>query len=115
MGVISYTLVDGFTRVDRDEAIERLKLAIARADGVILDFGFFGSEALRLTVEMDAASLAVFRDALTEAEIELFPRSAADLAAATRMEPTHPIFALLHVTFLSAEDSAALGSAAHPG
>ncbi len=112
--MISYTFVDGFTRVDRDEAIERLKRAIARADGVILDFAFFGSEALRLTVELDAAGLGTFREALAESEIELFARSAADLDAARQMDPSHPIFALLHVAFLSAEDELALGTPAHP-
>jgi hypothetical protein len=113
--VISYTFVDGFTRVARVEAIERLKRSIARADGVILDFAFFGGEAIRLTVEMDAAALVAFREALSESEIELFPRSAADLDAAQRMEPTHPIFALLHVSFVSAEDERDLAASAPAG
>lgn len=111
--MISYTFVDGFTRVPRDEAIERLKGAIARADGVILDFAFFGSEAIRLTVEMDAASLAVFREALAEGEVELFSRCIADLDAAKKMAPSHPINALLHIAFVSG-DEAEIGHAAHP-
>ena len=112
--MISYTFVDGFTRVARDEAIERLKRAIAGADGVIVDFAFFGGEALRLTVEMDAAGMVVFRNALAEAEIELFGRCAADLAAVERMEPTHPIFALLHVTFLTADGDCKVAASAPP-
>ena len=103
--MISYTFVDGFTRVDRDEAIERLKRAIARADGVIVDFAFFGAEAIRLTVELDAASLLVLREELAQAEIELFTGCVADLDAARKMDPAHPILAMLHVSFLEAEEA----------
>lgn len=112
--MISYTFIDAFTRAPREEAIERLKRAIARADGVILDFAFFGSEAIRMTVEMDAAALATFREALDEGEIELFARCATDLEAARKMDPAHPIFALLHVSFVSAEEEAELGAAHAP-
>jgi hypothetical protein len=111
--VISYAFVDGFTRVARDEAIERLKRAIADADGVIVDFAFFGSEAIRLTVELDAASLLALRRGLMDAEIELFSRCVADLDAAKRMEPSHPIVAMMHVSFLPAESEIAVS--AHPG
>ncbi|MBX3204766.1 MAG: hypothetical protein KF764_06840 [Labilithrix sp.] len=101
--MISYTFVDGFTRVARDEAIERLKRAIADADGVIVDFAFFGGQAIRLTVELDVAALAVLRRALDAAEIELFPGCVADLDAAKNMDAAHPIVAMLHVTFVPAE------------
>ena len=110
-GVISYLFVDGFTRVARDEAIERLKRAIADADGVIIDFAFFGSTAIRLTVELDAASLALLRSALEDAEIELFARCIADLDAAKRMDASHPIVAMLHVAFVAAESEIGVGSA----
>ena len=101
--MISYAFVDGFTRVRRDEAIERLKRAIAEADGVIADFAFFGGQAIRLTVELDAGALAILRRALEDAEVELFTRCLADLASATTMAPSHPIVAMLHVAFVPAE------------
>jgi hypothetical protein len=101
--VISYAFVDGFTRVDRDEAIERLKRAIADADGVIVDFAFFGGEAIRLTVELEAAALDVLRRGLADSEIELFSRCVADLDAARHMDASHPIVAMLHVSFIPAE------------
>ena len=101
--MISYAFVDGFTRVPREEAIERLKRAIAVADGVIVDFAFFGWQAIRLTVELDAASLAVLRRELAGAEVELFSRCLLDLDDAKTMDPSHPIVAMLHVAFVPAE------------
>ncbi|MBX3262490.1 MAG: hypothetical protein KIS78_30370 [Labilithrix sp.] len=108
--VISYAFVDGFTRVARDEAIERLKRAIAEADGVIVDFAFFGAQAIRLTVELDAASLAVLRRAFAEAEIELFSRCVADLDAAKGMDAGHPIVAMLHVAFVPEDADVAVSA-----
>jgi hypothetical protein len=101
--MISYAFVDGFTRVARDEAIERLKQAIATADGVIVDFAFFGQEAIRLTVELDAGALATLRHALEAGEVELFSRCVAEMDDAKSMNATHPILAMLHVTFVPAE------------
>lgn len=98
--MISYALVDAFTRVSRDDAIGRLKRAIARADGVIVDFAFFGSRALRLTVELGAGALAMLTRELEGAEIELFARSAAELDDAKGMDASRPIVAMLHVAFV---------------
>lgn len=109
--MISYAFVDGFTRVPRDEAIERLKRAIAHADGVIVDFAFFGWQAIRLTVELDAASLTVLREALADAEVELFTRCLADLDGARSMDPSHPIVAMLHVAFVPADAEVNVGTA----
>ncbi len=109
--VISYAFVDGFTRVPRDEAVERLKRAIAEADGVIVDFAFFEWKAIRLTVELDAASLATLRHALEDAEVELFSRCVADLDAASKMAPSHPIVAMLHVAFVAADADVNVGTA----
>jgi hypothetical protein len=111
--VISYAFVDGFTRVARDEAIERLKHAIAEADGVIVDFAFFGWQAIRLTVELDAAALTVLRRELEAAEVELFSRCRTDLDAAKTMDASHPIVAMLHVAFVPAEAEIEVGGA-HP-
>ncbi|MDF2691814.1 MAG: hypothetical protein K0S65_197 [Labilithrix sp.] len=111
--MISYAFVDGFTRVARDEAIERLKRVIAEADGVIVDFAFFGGEAIRLTVELEAAALGVLQRGFAEAEIELFSRCTADLEAAKKMDASHPIVAMLHVTFVPADAEVGVGSA-HP-
>ncbi len=111
--MLSYALVDGFTRVDRDEAIERLKQAIAFADGVIVDFAFFAREAIRLTVELDIGALAALHRELEAAAIELFPGCVAALEAAKRMNAERPILALLHVSFIASDaDLAAEG--AHP-
>lgn len=101
--MISYAFVDGFTRIARDEAIERLKHAIANADGIIVDFAFFGREAIRFTVEVDAGALATLRRELEAGQVELFPRCAAELDGAKSMNVTHPILAMLHVTFMPVE------------
>jgi hypothetical protein len=113
--VISYVFVDGFTRVAREEAIVRLKHAIAVARGVIVDFAFFDRAAIRLTVELDAEELAVLREELASGEIELFSRCGAELDAAKAMNRTRPIVAMLHVAFLVAEGRAATISAAPGG
>ena len=47
--MLSYILLDAFTRRDRDDAMARLKSAIVEADGVIVDFEFYRS-AIRLSV-----------------------------------------------------------------
>jgi alkylation response protein AidB-like acyl-CoA dehydrogenase len=101
--MISYAFIDAFTPVARDEAIERVKRAIAAADGVISDFAFFGHQAIRLTVELDAGSLAVLRRELDAAEVELFAKCVADLEDAKKMNARRPIVAMLHVTFVPAE------------
>jgi hypothetical protein len=106
--MLSYAFVDGFTRVPRDEAIERLKQSIAFADGVIVDFAFFARDAIRLTVELDAGALAVLRREFEAAEIELFPACIADLEAAKTMNAQRPILAMLHVTFVAAEADLAI-------
>lgn len=106
--MISYALVDAFTRVPRDEAIERLKRALARVDGVIVDFAFFGARAIRLTVETDAGALARLRAELEESDIELFPRCAAELDRAVTMHASRPIVAMLHVAFVSEAELSAL-------
>lgn len=110
--MISYAFVDAFTRVARDEAIERLKQAIAAADGVIADFAFFGRQAIRLTVELDAGSLTVLRRELGAADIELFSKCIAELDEAKTMDTRRPIVAMLHVTFVPAEAELALSP--HP-
>jgi hypothetical protein len=112
--MISYAFVDGFTRVSRDEAIERLKRAIADAGGVIVDFAYFGWEAIRLTVEVDAGALARLRRDLDGAGVELFPRCMADLDDANTMSATHRILAMLHLAFVRPENDGVFGTA-HPG
>lgn len=111
--MLSYAFIDGFTRIHRDEAIERLKLAIAFADGVIVDFAFFARDAIRLTVELDVGALEVLRGELAAAEIELVPACVADLAAAKAVNAQRPIVAMVHVAFVPADaDFPAEG--AHP-
>lgn len=104
--MINYAFVDGFTRVVREEAIERLKQAIAAVDGMIVDFAFFGQHAIRLTVELDVLALVALRRELESHRVELFSRCARELDGATSMNGAHPILAMLHVTFVSAETEA---------
>lgn len=111
IAMLSYAFVDAFTRVPREEAIERLKRAIAAADGVIVDFAFYGSEALRLTVELDAGALAVLRRELESAEVELFQRCVSELEAAKKLSAERPVVAMLHVMFAPAEEHV---RSAHP-
>lgn len=104
--MISYAFVDGFTRIAREEAIERLKRAIADADGVIVDFAFFAREAIRMSVELPASAMAVLKSKLEEQSVELFPRSAKNLDAASTMTASHPVVAMLHVAFLPKDEVA---------
>lgn len=101
--MLSYAFIDGFTRVNRDEAIERLKLAIAFADGVIVDFAFFARDAIRIVVELDVGALAVLRSELAAAEVELLPACVADLESAKSVNAQRPILAMVHVAFVSAD------------
>jgi hypothetical protein len=98
--MVSYAFVDGFTREPREEAIARLKHAIAAVSGVISDFAFYGREAIRLTVEVDAAGLGQLRRELDTSGVEVFPRSAAALDGALTMSPKRPLLAMLHIALL---------------
>jgi hypothetical protein len=100
--VINYVFVDGFTAVPRADAIERLKHSIAIADGVIVDFAFFGREAIRLTVELDAGGLELLQRSLAADEIELFARSSRELESARSMHRERPLLAMLHIVFAQA-------------
>lgn len=99
--MLSYTFVDAFTPAPQHEAIAHLKSAIAHADGVIVDFAFFGSRAIRLSVELEAGALPRLRDALEAGEVHLFEKCAADLArtAAGPESATNLVLAMLHVAF----------------
>jgi hypothetical protein len=100
--MISYAFIDGFTRSPRNVAIERIKHAVALADGVIVDFAFFGAEALRLTIELDAGQLETLREELeAHGDLELFSRCRAELQEARTMTRSHPIVAMLHLTTLA--------------
>ena len=61
--MLSYILLDAFTRRDRDDAMARLKSAIVEADGVIVDFEFYRS-AIRLSVELEAGAVGRLCSAL---------------------------------------------------
>lgn len=107
--MVSYTFVDGFTRVARAEAIARLKHAIVAADGVIVDFAFFGGEAIRLTVEVDDKALPLLRAELERGGVELFSRCVAELELLDKRRSVddeayrHPVLAMLHIAFAPAE------------
>ena len=99
--MLSYAFVDGFTRVERHDAISRLKAAIAAADGVIVDFAFFSTEAIRLTVELEGGAVRRLHEALSDAGVELFDKCASELARAEReLPPKKPVVVMLHVAFL---------------
>lgn len=110
--MLSYALVDGFTRVDRQRALAGLKSVIAAADGVILDFAFFSrgalSEAIRLTVELGRGALPRFRQGLEAEGVELFERSAAELRGppslgADAKPDTKPVVVMLHLALVAGE------------
>ena len=93
-----YVFVEGFTALPRYEAIARLKDAVAEAEGVLVDFGFFGEAAIRLTVELEASALPRLGEALASARVQLLERCAAELATAPPSR--RPVTALLHIAFL---------------
>ncbi len=101
--MLTYVFIDGFTEAPRHEAIARLKSAIADADGVIVDFAFFSTRALRLSIELELKALPRFRAALEEASLVLFDRCAAELAKIEKAlaDGASPkaVTVLLHVAF----------------
>jgi hypothetical protein len=98
--MLSYAFVDAFTRVERQEAIARLRRAVAAAEGVIVDFALFGAEAVRLTVEIAAGAVPRLRAALEASDVHLFARCAAELdRGAAQPTTTRPVLAMLHVAF----------------
>lgn len=100
----SYVFVDAFTGVERHAAIQRLKEAIAEADGVIVDFAFFSNKAIRLTVELEGDHVPRLRSALASADIHLFDRCETALDAAERsLSPTKPVVLLMHCAFVHDE------------
>ncbi len=100
----SYVFVDAFTAVERHAAIQRLKEAIAEAEGVILDFAFFSNKAIRLTVELEGDQVPRLRRALAAADIHLFDRCEATLAAAERsLSSTKSVVVLVHCAFVHDE------------
>ena len=110
--MLSYTFVDAFTRSPRHEAIDRLKRAIAEADGVIVDFAFY-NEAIRLSVELEAGALPRLCDALEAFEVHLFDKCAADLGRETVPETaSNLVVAMLHVAFAGEVELAQAYSAA---
>ena len=114
--MLSYAFIDGFTEAPRHDAIARLKSAIAEADGVIVDFAFFSTRALRLSVELELAALPRFRAALESASLVLFDRCAEELTkiekSLAQSPSTKPIVVLLHVAF--AKEAPESVDVAHP-
>lgn len=98
--MLSYAFVDAFTRVDRQEAMSRLERAVAHAEGVVVDFGFFTNEAVRLTIEIAAGAVPRLRAALEACDVHLFETCARDLdRSAAQPTSKKPVLAMLHVTF----------------
>ena len=98
--MLSYAFVDAFTRVEREEAIARLRGAVASAEGVIIDFALFGAAAMRLTVEIAAGAVPRLRAALEAEGVHLFERCAAALdRGAAQPEAKRPVLAMIHIAF----------------
>jgi len=98
--MLSYALVDAFTHVAPEEAVVRLGRAIARVEGVIVDFAFFSDRAIRITVEMASGAIPRLREALEAGDVHLFDRCADSLErSAARPSSTKPVLAMLHVAF----------------
>ena len=103
--MLSYAFVDAFTRRDRQDAVARVKHAIAEAGGVIVDFAFFRT-AVRLSVELEAGAIARLCEALEAGELHLFERPAAPASA------TNLVVAMLHVTLANETEQAERNTAA---
>ena len=98
--MLSYAFVDAFTRVERPEAITRLRAAVAAAEGVVVDFALFGASAVRLSVEIAAGAVPRLRAALEASEVHLFDKCAADLDRGAAWPSTkRPVLAMIHVAF----------------
>ncbi len=103
--MLSYILLDAFTRRDRDDAMARLKSAIVEADGVIVDFEFYRS-AIRLSVELEAGAVGRLCSALEAGGLHLLERQTAPASA------TNLVVAMLHVTLANETEQAERESAA---
>ena len=103
--MLSYSLLDAFTRRDRDDAKARLKSAVVEADGVIVDFAFYRS-AIRLSVELEAGAVGRLCSALEAGGLHLFERQTAPASA------TNLVVAMLHVTLANETEQAERDSAA---
>ncbi len=98
--MLSYAFVDAFTRVERQEAIARLRAAVVSAEGVVVDFALFGVEAMRLTVEIAAGAMPRLAAALEASDVHLFDKCAADLdRGAAQPSMMRPVLAMIHVAF----------------
>ncbi len=108
--MLSYALLGGFTRrrargpADggptrrrRDDcALAAIAAAVAIAGGIVVDFGTFGDEGVRVTAEIEADALAAFGVALEKEGVHLFDASRAEIESA---RGRRPVVALVHVAF----------------
>jgi hypothetical protein len=95
-GVLSYALLDGFTRARGRSALVAIAAAVAMAGGVVVDFGVYDGEAVRMSAELEADALAALGDALEREGVHLFESSRVSLEGA---RGKRPVVALLHIAF----------------
>jgi hypothetical protein len=91
--VLSYTLVDGFTRFRGHAALAVLAAAVAVAGGFVIDFDVFGQGA-RVDAELEAGALGALCVALEAAGVHLY-----DTAELRKARGRRRVVALLHVAF----------------
>lgn len=116
--MLSYAFVDGFAaragvgRAGQNQVLAHLKAAVAAANGVIVDCGFFVT-AVRLSVELEAGALGRLRAALERVGVHLFDRCARALdRAAVPESASGLVVAMLHVELATDADVAL--AASHP-
>lgn len=95
-------MVDAFMRGTCAGALERLKCAIAKADGIITEVVTDATRAVQVNVELEAGSIARLAEALEAEDVHLLDACVPELAKARLVVPsTKPLTALVHVTIVT--------------
>ena len=100
--MLGYAMVDAFMRGTCASALERLKCAIAKVDGLITEVETDATRAVQVNVELEAGSVALFAEALEAEDVHLLEACMPELAKAKLVVPsTKPLTALVHVTLVT--------------
>ena len=71
----NFLQLHGFTRIDRQEMISRVKEAISTGGGYILDFHMFSNASICINFEVPAGSIEKLYSSLTETSLHLYQES----------------------------------------
>lgn len=67
--------LEGATRLDRHEMISRVRDAIQKGGGYILDFHMFSNKAISISFEVSAGNVEKLYSSLKETDLQLFQES----------------------------------------